>query len=180
MVNCTQVRSYAFTLAFLSPLHELLLWCSAAEGALIEQRAEGHKKLIYIQYKLYIIYKYILFYIYYTYIIHIIYYIYYIYYKIYIIQNPGFFISNMNNNFPIQKEMFYIFMYIFRPFLFKTAHEFSIIYSCQRHFFMKLVCQGLEFLLSQSKSAFLLCFMFECIFFCRSRSRFIFSTLKEG
>lgn len=33
---------------------------------------------------------------------------------------------------------------------------------------------------SQSKSAFLLCFIFECIFFCRSRSRFIFSTLKQN
>lgn len=40
--------------------------------------------------------------------------------------------------------------------------------------------KDLDLCCSQSKSAFLLCFIVECIFFCRSRSRFIFSTLKQN
>lgn len=64
--------------------------------------------------------------------------------------------------------------------LFNPAHTFSIIFSCQQYFLKWWYAKDFHLCCSQSKSAFLLCFIFECIFFCLSRSRFIFSTLKHN
>lgn len=83
----------------------------------------------------------------------------------------------------LQKKMLNIFIYTFRLFLFNTAHEFHHVASstaANTTSLRRWNAKGLDLRCSQSKSAFLLCFIVECIFFCRSRSRFIFSTLKQN